>query len=490
MKHIKPLVFFFTIATLVLLACNSGDKKDIQSFLEIKKDTLEFDNTKDTMLIGPKGTGLFFEKESFVLPDGSTPKGRVTVAVKECYSFADMVRENLSTTSGSKILETGGMINVTAFADDKELVLRDGKKYTIFLPKDTTASGEGQPKMNLFYGQRTDNGSIDWVIDTAKILKTSAHLTGFTIGSTADGDTSSKGWWYRSVDTDKMFSYFYKNFDIKKVKNADALIGKEFEINYVLDQKGKIRITQVEEVRWDTAGYKLPPSVEADPYFGQFVQSVTGLKPYRNDDFLDKVYPFDIEGSFNITILDYPNAYEGKEYYNQAFKQKYSAFQSSNIQSMSGRELDVYVLSASRLGWINCDYFWQTSDPKINYYVKADPSQKPMVKLIFKQAKSLMTGTLEGDKYVFGNIPINQEVKIVSITYNGDQPLMAIAKTRTEDKMFTGLEYKPFTIAELDKQLMRIKPLALLTPVPEYKCPSISRRNNISTACKQNKQDR
>ncbi|HYH14882.1 MAG TPA: hypothetical protein VD794_06675, partial [Flavisolibacter sp.] len=94
----------------MLASCVTNEATDFQQQLAVKTDTLLFDNSRDTLLIGPKGTALFFEKESFVLPDGSLPKGSVSIQLKECYSLADMVRENLSTTSNERLLETRGMI--------------------------------------------------------------------------------------------------------------------------------------------------------------------------------------------------------------------------------------------------------------------------------------------------------------------------------------------------------------------------------------------
>jgi len=101
------------LGTLIILlsACNSNDQRAFQQALSVKFDTLQIDNTKDTLVFGSKGTGLFFEKESFELPDGTNPKGKISIQLKECYNNSDIVRENLSTTSNGKLLETRGMIN-------------------------------------------------------------------------------------------------------------------------------------------------------------------------------------------------------------------------------------------------------------------------------------------------------------------------------------------------------------------------------------------
>ena len=73
--------------------------------------------------------------------------------------------------------------------------------------------------------------------------------------------------------------------------------------------------------------------------------------------------------------------------------------------------------------------------------------------MVFKQAKSILAGALEGDKYVFKNVPINQEIKIVAITFEGSKPVMAVVETKTGKQVFNKLDYKPFSVSDLEKQL-------------------------------------
>lgn len=104
---------------IFLSACNSNGQKAFQQLISAKSDTLKIDNTKDTLIFGSKGTALFFEKESFQLPDGTPPKGKISIFLKECYSNSDIVRENLTTTANGKLLETRGMIDITAFSNGR-----------------------------------------------------------------------------------------------------------------------------------------------------------------------------------------------------------------------------------------------------------------------------------------------------------------------------------------------------------------------------------
>jgi hypothetical protein len=110
---------YCSLILLSVFACFSGcvtdNMKTFQKEIAVKSDTLNIDNTKDTLIVGAKGTALFFPKDVFVFSDGSSPKGKVSIQLKECFSYSEMIRENLTTMSGNQALETRGMINITAF---------------------------------------------------------------------------------------------------------------------------------------------------------------------------------------------------------------------------------------------------------------------------------------------------------------------------------------------------------------------------------------
>jgi hypothetical protein len=314
------------ILVIVLSACSHSNQVSFQQLISVRYDTLQIDNTRDTLIFGSKGTALFFEKGSFQFPDGTTPSGKVFIRLKECYNNSDIIRENLVTISDGKLLETRGMVNVAAFSNDKELRLKDGKKFTIRFPKKPS---DKKTQMSLFYGNANANGTIGWKLDSLTLSSPVAVA-------------------------------------VKRLGASDSL---------------------------------------------------------------------------------------EKENYNKKFNKKYKAFKNSVITSIDADELNYYTFSSTKLGWINCDYFWEVKDEKIDYYVKADPKQKPNVKLVFKRARSILAGTLVGDKYVFENVPINQEVKIVAITFEGGKPVMAVANTKTGRGVFDKLDYKPFSISDLERQL-------------------------------------
>jgi hypothetical protein len=447
----------FGMLIILLSACNSNDPKAFQQILSVKFDTLQIDNTKDTLIFGSKGTGLFFEKESFELPDGTIPKGKISIQLKECYNNSDIVRENLSTTSNGKLLETRGMINVTAFSDNQELKLKRGKKCIIHFPKDSSGR---KKQVNLFYANSNGNEPIDWQLDSVSLLRPTAFMHGWMTIGYVGGDTSrAGGFYFKGQKKDGIYDYFYKNFDNTKLQATKGdLQNKEYEAKFIVNKQGKITNIRITEEIYDTSGKWIPSKGKPDPYFYKYMEQVPALEPFYSYDGTGELKPFDADCSFYISMGLFPPDFRNNESYNKIFNQKYRAFKNKAIESMNDAELNYYIFSSARLGWINCDFFWEVTGEKIDYIVRANPQSRPNIKLVFKEAKSILTGTLDGDKYIFRNVPINQDIKIVAITFNRSKPLLSISLTKTGKQIFEKFDYKEFALTDLEKQLNSPQP--------------------------------
>jgi len=118
--------------------------------LETPSEFFQINTTKDTIVVGEKGTKITFTKGCF-----STDSEQVKVELKECYDFPTMVMERLSTKSNDDILETDGMvyINATTLQGDS-ISLKDDSLIALEMPSCNS-------NMQLFYGEKSDN-IIDW----------------------------------------------------------------------------------------------------------------------------------------------------------------------------------------------------------------------------------------------------------------------------------------------------------------------------------------
>ncbi len=120
-----------------------------------KRNQTEFKtfSTRDTVLIGQKGTVLSIPVDAFAAVNGNNkPKYPIQIELREAYDFGDMLANNVSTVSDGQLIQTGGMVFVGAKdANGAELKLAAGKEIQVAMP----AKGELPAGMQLFTANRS-----------------------------------------------------------------------------------------------------------------------------------------------------------------------------------------------------------------------------------------------------------------------------------------------------------------------------------------------
>jgi hypothetical protein len=113
--------------------------------------------TKDTVFVGQHGTRLHVEPGTFVDPDGEPVSGLVRVTLREALDPYTIVNCGLYTTYEGQPLQSGGMVEVLAFAGERQLLIAKDRSLGVEIPARDRVNG-----MSLFTGSKTDNG-IEWV---------------------------------------------------------------------------------------------------------------------------------------------------------------------------------------------------------------------------------------------------------------------------------------------------------------------------------------
>lgn len=81
---------------------------------------------------------------------------------------------------------------------------------------------------------------------------------------------------------------------------------------------------------------------------------------------------------------------------------------------VEGEYQETYIMSMTRLGWINCDRFYEIKEP-VRFVVKADSVEKTFVALIFKDIKSVLPGyQLSNLSTEFSGIPKGADVTVLA----------------------------------------------------------------------------
>ena len=135
------------------------NKTEIQKIYEQLADKptvvkVKISKTSTTKIVGSKGTVLLLPNDAFDVPEGS----EVTFTLKEAYKISDMLLENLTTQSGNQTLVSGGMVNIKATLDGKEI--QPNKPFDIMIPKDK--NNPMRDSMRLFDGASNNPNNIDW----------------------------------------------------------------------------------------------------------------------------------------------------------------------------------------------------------------------------------------------------------------------------------------------------------------------------------------
>lgn len=126
--------------------------------------TFQVNPNKKIVLQGNLGTVIFFEPNSFVHCNGDMDEDEITIQLKEVYEYPDMILNGLTTTSNGRILESSGMIELTASIGNKNLELCNPIKILFKNVNDS-------PHMRTYHGQPIGS-IINWELDDENELDT------------------------------------------------------------------------------------------------------------------------------------------------------------------------------------------------------------------------------------------------------------------------------------------------------------------------------
>lgn len=447
------------IATLVLMGCNqvqTNDKEiindseeitlsEISELLKPRKQTFAWSAKKDTLISCEKGTKIYLPNNCLD-PNTYDASKPVSIEVKECYKLSEFISEGLSTMTQNKILETGGMVNIEVKQGDKSVQLKKGSEYGLLFPKDPKSN----EMMQTFLGNINADAQIIWELDGVVTNQTTStnpitpailtecefNLYAYTSGFDGDSDID----WVVSTTNEHVPLYIENNLNPTK-KQVDQFCESQSFARYDFwyDPDGSIK----------KIGVKQSVSAEFDSLLTQFVRNMPPIKVTP----ITKKY---IDRSYSIEFNAYRVSKYDKDQYAANFKEKYASIKDQIVTKVDKAELNYYVLAASKFGWINCDRFWETEDEKIDYLVEVQNMDDVNLSLVFSDINSILPATKVGNNYVFRNVPVGREVKLIGIGHKGESTTLAVNKTKITKKRFQLSGFKSFKLVELEKELNSI----------------------------------
>lgn len=417
-------------------------KSTINSMLAMfspEQQSFTIDPTQPQTITGNQGTIIKFPKNIFQFKNGEQPNLPIEIQLLECYSYKDMISQNLHTQSNNQLLETGGMIKVEAKQGDQFLELKANQSYTIQFPKE----GEEAKPMEIFYRTELTDSTFTW-----------------------DNTTESELYLSTALIT---FHPIYK-----ETMRIDA-----YEIKFYIDPEFiSLQFIQSnsDAVTYFTDSKNLPPldvlqffsDSNCCPHFSFQINKqgqIDNLQPLleENNPLQKRVNDLFLPYIQNLPKIDFTTVDLDEFAFKICFDKNPTVNEinkkdlDKNINNLDKKQLESYVLNSTQMGWINCDWFYNIDNiERINYSVKSPFKNLSKVYLIFKDFNTIIQGDYKNGYFVFNNIPNNTPVKLVGFTYKNGKPFLSVSEVKTSSYPQGLGNFKPFSFKELNQALSNL----------------------------------
>jgi TonB family protein len=437
---------------------------DVYKHFEKKPQVFSIRTDRDTTIICKEGTTIQIKANSFISEKTGNPiSGTVQLKVKEYYKISDMILANLTTTSGGKILETGGMLHISATNNSENCILKPGSEIKTGFPY----SGK-KDDMALFYGDVT-NDLIDWKLgNMTDDVEISTELTLMTVAPVIESNSEE----FFIVEDMPEFpggDLAMRRFLMENAGYPFSMLNKEIE--------GKVMVTFVVDSDGNTTNIRVAEGLDEtlDKVAVYVVSNFPKWKPGRQRGKpVDVSYTVPVvfsakKGELTKIEIDKANKLEEKlksfKYDNESAKylsnsDKFRKFEekirNENYNETSVFEVNRYLFSTTQLGWLNCDRFLKENRKLTDLFILNENSGNTIVNVIFHRFKSLVPGNIESGKVVFRNIPEGESVTIVAIKADESKILFSVTETAVTKNKEVTLDFQQVTLELLKKEMEKL----------------------------------
>ena len=145
----KCIFTLLIIGIVLFIGCNTATNLKLFSIESLPTEQFSINIDKDTTLQTKNGALLKIPKGAL-----SVDGGIANLEIKEAYSIQQMIQAGLVTNSNGELLSSGGMIYINAAGGQK---ITFNQPIKVAIPADYLAKD-----MQLFKGQKDENGNINW----------------------------------------------------------------------------------------------------------------------------------------------------------------------------------------------------------------------------------------------------------------------------------------------------------------------------------------
>ena len=418
------------VIILIILSCSEPQISEEQSTASLSVNLEQLNELKeyyinsdvDTVIVGEKGTRIVIEKASFVDLAGQAVKGTVELRLKEVINISDILMENISTVTDEGMLETRGMIKIEAFSEGKELKLADEKSIKVLFPKPVNED----KAMKLYYGKRNDQGILEWELpaepDNLEVLDKQEMET-----DNEDQITKEISIRYQLLDDVDHESAFFKNNEESKALIDSLITFTETEKQELVNQRIRIYWLLFDDGDLDVYHIDGALSNEKKQEIIDKLNEIPFIKPFEREGDIAQM-----KGSINISFLG-----AGGQIIEEIEMKGISRF---------------YEIVSTRLGWINCDFFLELEEDKIQMVVMAP--KNTIIRLLFKNYTTIITGSYQNGKCYFYSLPKDEPINIIALQNNGtSQVKYSFTETTVQEKVDDLDAFKIIPMSDLASKL-------------------------------------
>lgn len=421
----------------------------------------------DTVLICAEGTRVAVPAGAFVDSATSQPiTGPVEVRVQEYLLLADIVLNNLSTTSGDRLLETGGMLNIEATANGRPLALRPGEALGLALPR----KGDEKPGMQVFGGQpRSGRQAMDWRLGAGTI----------------EHGAPAKTWKAPTREKDRVRLKRDRSLERRlrrqtgfSAAKGEALAHRELPATErrrltrvrqtIKPQAARQNLVEVVEISFETTRQNEVRNVRRvggqDAQLQAAVESVIGqFATWKKKDAEGRAYRkprrltvyFFRQGDLRVELRAGSRPKIEHDSANLKSIVRLLAARPDQVDEGGAVELaGAYIMSISQLGWINCDRFIASPQPLVALRVRAPDAD---VKLILRDRRAVLPGEPTGNRLVsFMKAPAGEAVTILALRYSNGQAQIATRETTISRVIESELTFRPVTLEGLKEEIAKL----------------------------------
>ncbi len=366
-----------------------------------KEQTFTINPSKGNTLKGKQGTIIIIPPNAIChSEDFST----IQIHLEEYYELGDMLMARLTTSSDDKMLETAGMINLTATYDGKTLELC--QKATVLFPKKQNTNDTSG-----FQGFTGDwdnpHGNINW--------NASSPIYDAINGENYKGSKTDLPN-YVTIRCGLRCNYTIRSSNGSRLYR-NAL--RKDEVKHRLRKRFWFKTyvpTSLYEETYAGIKYRMKDTMSASLYFPQWQAE---LRTQKIRAYLDSLSQ---GGEIDPDFLEETSNY--------------------------------LITQVSSFGPINCDRFVGYDGKKNFAYAIGANEGTVSSRLIFHNINSILPGEKEGNRVKFKNIPAGEVVTVLVIKYLKDQIHVAADKFKLGSE--PNLEFKVIEKSKLEETIRRI----------------------------------